>query len=405
MQRRRGGPEATLIESQSQISQFCQRCGDEGRFAFDTEFVMEDRYESEVCLLQAAVADSVVIIDPFSKLDLSPLWGLVANDAIETVVHAGQEDLAIAVQYTEVAPRRVFDVQIAAGLVGFDYPISLQRLIQSMLHIRLHKAKTLTDWRKRPLTQAQIRYAAEDVAYLLTIREDLNKKLESLGRLDWAREEFRCLEELTRYRRAEEDRLLRIKGMGNLKSEKLAVAREIMHWRETLAKRLNRPARVVLKDHLLVEIAKHGLAEVSDIRDLRGMNLNQRNIHSLVEVIRNARKIPSSEWPEQKPRSVDAPRDAALLALVTAVARSYCLEHKLAYGLVATQKSIRELIRHSAFGRPSDGTGVELLAGWRGETVGAMLADVLAGKRTVRVEELDGERTVRVTRRRDKKRT
>ncbi len=403
MQRRRGGPEATLIENQSQISQFCQRCGDEGRFAFDTEFVMEDRYESEVCLLQAAVTDSVVIIDPFSELDLRPLWDLVGDDSIETVVHAGQEDLAIAVQHTERAPRRVFDVQVAAGLVGLDYPISLQRLVQSILHIRLHKTKTLTDWRKRPLTEAQIRYAAEDVAYLLTVRQDLHDRLDRLGRLKWAGEEFQGMEEMTRYQRAEEDRLLRIKGMGNLKAEKLAVAREIMHWRENLAERLNRPARVVLKDHLLVEIAKHSLTEVSDIRDLRGMNVNLRNIHALVEVIRNAREIPSSDWPKPKPRSIDTPRDAALVALVTAVARSYSLEHELAYGLVATQKSIRELIKHSTFGHPSNGTGVELLTGWRGETVGAMLADVLAGRRMVRIEELDGERAVHVTRPMDKR--
>ena len=187
MRRRRNIPESSVLGTQSEIQELCAQCRAEARFAFDTEFVMEDRYEAEVCLLQIAVGDTVAIVDPFKKLDLQPVWNLVGDPEIETIVHAGQEDLALSVQHTGAPPRNIFDVQIAAGFVGYDYPVSLQRLVQSTLHIRLHKSKTLTDWRKRPLSPEQIRYAAEDVSYLLEIRNLLDRRLGRLNRRNWAR--------------------------------------------------------------------------------------------------------------------------------------------------------------------------------------------------------------------------
>ena len=396
MHSRRPKVEVTVIRDQNEVEELCARCRSEGRLAFDTEFVMEDRYESELCLLQIATQGSVVVIDPFLDLDLSQVWALVADEGIETIVHAGQEDLAIASRCAGRVPRRVFDTQIAAGLVGMDYPISLQRLVQAALHIRLHKSKTLTDWRKRPLTDSQIQYAAEDVMCLLEVHSQLLDKLEGLDRIEWAREEFERFEEPTTYRRAEEDKLMRLKGTGTMNGAELVVVRELLAWREEAAKQLNRPARAVLKDHLLVEIARHGLSGPAEISDLRGLNLGNRHVRAVGEVVAKAGEIPSSEWPTPKPRQVESPRDAALTALATAVIRSYCIEYTLAYGLVATQKSIRELIQHCTLKGSGDATGIELLTGWRGRSVGAMLADVLAGRRTVCVEKLNGAPYVHV---------
>jgi len=396
MHRRRPETEVTLVKQQEGIEALCARCRSEGRFAFDTEFVMEDRYESELCLLQIANRDSAYVIDPFLHLDLGPVWDLVADEHIETIVHAGQEDLAIAARCAGRPPRRVFDAQIAAGLVGQDYPISLQKLVQATLHIRLHKSKTLTDWRRRPLGDSQIQYAVEDVMCLLEVHKQLLAKLERYGRIDWAREEFARFERLSTYRRAEEDKLMRLKGTGTLNGSQLAIVRELLAWRENVAKQLNRPARAVLKDHLVVEIARHGLSNPSEIHDLRGLNLSYRHVRALAEVAASACETPSSDWPTPKPRLVESPRDAALAALATAVIRSYCLEHSIAYGIVATQKSIRELIGHCTSSGSDDSSGIELLTGWRGRSVGTMLADVLAGRRTVCVEEVDGIRNVHV---------
>ncbi len=386
-----------LIERQSQIDEFCTQVRGEGRFGFDTEFVMEDRFEPEVCLIQVASHDTVALIDPFLALDLTPIWELVADPQVETVVHAGQEDLALCVQHTGRIPQNIFDVQVAAGFVGLDYPLSLQKLIQSTLHVRLHKAKTLTDWRRRPLSESQLQYGAEDVAHLLEVRGKLMSRLERRGRVDWAMEEMKRFEVESLYSRAGEDKLRRLKGTSSMKGQQLAVVRGLLRWRDELAEQLNRPARVVLKDHLLVEIARLGSTSFSEIRDLRGLNLNDRNVRALGRAVASAMALPPDQWPEPKPREAEPPREEVLIALATAVVRSYCLDYGLAYSLVAKKSSIQDLIRHRSVGRPEGAGPVELLVGWRATTVGALLDDVLAGRRTVRVESVNGDPVVHVT--------
>lgn len=388
--------EPVIIDRQQQLGELCDRCRAEGRFGFDTEFVMEDRYGSEVCLIQVATGTTVAIIDPFLGLKLEELWELVGDDQVETVVHAGQEDLSLSVQHTGRIPRRVFDLQIAAGLVGLDFPISLQRLVQGTLHVRVHKSKTLTNWRRRPLTAAQIRYAAEDVVYLPALHEQLKTRLGQLGRTAWAAEEFAWYENMLLYRPTEEDKLQRLKGMGAFKGRQLAVARELLAWRDEAAKRVNRPPRVLLKDHLVVEIAKHGLTDSAEIRELRGLNLSNQNLRTVCRVVTDALATPSNSWPTPKPRDEETPREATLAALATAVTRSYCFDHQLAYGLVATQRSIRQLVRHCTIHEPADRATVELLNGWRGESIGMMLYEVLSGKRVIRVQPGDPEPTLDV---------
>jgi len=383
--RRKDATEPRLLEQQREVDDLTAQCKAATRFAFDTEFVMEDRYESEVCLIQVAVGDEVSLIDPFLKVDLSGFWALIADDQVEKVVHAGQEDLAISVQHTSLPPRRVFDTQVASGLVGPDYPLSLQRLIQMMLHIRLHKAKTLTDWRKRPLTQEQLVYAAEDVCHLLAVHRRLHDRLAQRQRLEWAREEFAHFEDLTLYRRVEEDRMLRIKGAGSLRGQELVTLQALFRYRDEFARRVNRPARVILKDHLMIEIARQGMTKYADVRDLRGINLSDREVHNVCKVVKDALAVPQGEWPKSKPHEVEAPWEASILALATGVVRAYCLENDLAYSLAATQKSIRDLLRFRTGSSLLRVDELDLLQGWRGQTVGRLVDDVLAGRRAVRV--------------------
>ena len=390
-------PEPLAIEHQSQLDDLCRACREEGRYAFDTEFVMEDRYEAEVCLVQIATADRVAIVDPHLDLDLSEVWELACDPAVETIVHAGQEDLAICARQTNKVPRRIFDVQIAAGFAGYEYPLSLQRLVQSTLHIRLHKAKTLADWRKRPLTSAMVRYGAEDVCYLVAIRDKLHGRLTERNRVAWTDEEFARFEDETLYRRVDEDKLARVKGGGSLRGQNLAVLHEVLMWREALAKRLNRPMRVILKDYLLVEIAKLGLSELREIRELRGINLSDKQIHSLCETVQKGLRTPEAEWPKSTPRDIETAKESALVALITAVIRGFCLNGDLAYGLVASKKSIFDLVRYASGDSKVARNDVDMLRGWRGETIGAMLESLLAGQRSIRVNARSEDRVIEVT--------
>ncbi len=379
-----------LITQQNELNDLVLLIENEGRFGFDTEFVMEDRYESEVCLLQLATSREVYIIDPFLKLDISPIWDLVREKSIETIVHAGMEDLALCYQHTEDMPKNVFDVQIAAGLISHDYPLSLQKLVKNKLHIQLHKSKTLTDWRKRPLTDSQIRYAAEDVAHLLPIRRKLYGELKKRRRLSWAREEFAIFELESTYRRAEEETIKRVKGTGSLDGMHLAIAQELIHWREHTARKMNRPARTILKDHLLVEIARHGFTSLSEVRDLRGINLSTKNLQSLCNAVKQALALPSEQWPKRnRSHYSEKPEEASLVALVTAVIRSYCMDEHIAYSLAATKRDIQEMIRRHTDKRRSNSEMLVLLSGWRGDTVGRLVHDVLLGAKSIRIKSHD----------------
>ncbi len=383
-----------MVERQEQIDQVCADARTQGRFAFDTEFVMEDVAKAEVCLIQLALEDGVFLVDQYKGLDMTPIWALVADPEVETVAHAGQEDLNLCVHAFGKAPRNVFDVQIAAGLVGPDYPLSLTRLAQTILHIRLHKSQTLTDWRKRPLSAEQKRYAVEDVAYLLRIRRKLGEQLDRAGRESWAREEFSRLEDIRLYRRTESDRLRRVKGVGHLTPQQLAVATELMLWREQMAEKLNRPARAVLKDHLLSEIARTGLSQPKQIRSLRGINLSNRHVEDLCSVLQRALELPPQRWPEVKSGRPETARETVLTVLMTAVIRSECLRLNLAYALTAAKRDIQELVRSRLeHGRHPHGTGKgkgkrtpRLLRGWRGEAIGTSIEAVLARKASVQID-------------------
>jgi ribonuclease D len=381
------------VNNQERLDQVCAQCRRDGQFAFDTEFVMEDRFEPEVCLIQIAVGDTSYIIDPFLELEIACVWELVCDAEVETVVHAGQEDLAFCMQHLGRTPRRICDVQIAAGFVGYDYPLSLQKLVRQCVGARLHKSKTLTDWRRRPLTEAQIQYGAEDVCYLLAVWRQVQERLKRSKRLEWVREEFAKFEDANLYERPEEEKLARLKGAGGLKGQALAVVRSLLSWRQVLAERRNRPARVALKDHLLVEIARHGLSTFEEARDLRGLNLADRDIHDLCRVVREALDSPKEKWPVPRRQDTETPHESVLIALSTAVVRAYCLEEDIAYGLAASKKSIMEMVRYCVNGS-STRENVELLRGWRRQTVGAILEGVLRGQRVIQVDGKSGHNLI-----------
>jgi len=351
----------------------------------------------EVCLIQLAIADAVFIVDPLADLDITEVWELVADKDITTIVHAGYEDMALCAQHLSKPPAAVFDTQIAAGLCHLDYPLSLLRLVHTVLGVRLNKSKTLTDWRRRPLAEAQIHYGAEDVNYLLDVHAKLQAILKKNNRLLWAEEEFAKFSDMRTYHKDDEKKFSKIKGGGSLRGHALVVLQDLSVWRDNFAQRVNRPARTVLRDHLLVEIAKHQLSNPTEISDLRGNNLSRRDIKDVAEIVAAAMiKVPPKQQ-DRPHREIETPHETAIVALTQAAIRSYCLDHGLAYGLVATQKSIRQMV-HLQNGQTSHATEKpELLAGWRGQTVGKMVDNLLSGRGHLCVESSSDELTVRIT--------
>jgi len=374
-----------IVTEQSAIDRLCRELTESRRFAFDAEFIGEDAYHSQVCLIQVATASHVWLIDPLADVDVTPFWRLVSDPAIEIVVHAGLEDLAISYQHTGQVPRNVFDVQIAAGLVTSDYPISLQRLARSLLGVRLRKSQTLTDWRKRPLTDRQIQYAIEDVGYMLPIHDALRRRLQATGRIAWAKEEFARFGQEETYRQDEQTALSKVRGTGTLDARGLAIARELVGAREGLAKRYNRPPRIMLKDHLLVEIAKHGWTRSQDLAALRGFTLKGSAQRDIADAVARGLNLPLDQCPKPAEPDHDNPDEVALCKFVDAVLFDYCRINQIAYKLVATNRDVRAVVLAHTRGAGAVPPRA-LQRGWRKEAVGHVVELILEGTRSVSVK-------------------
>jgi ribonuclease D len=285
-------------------------------------------------------------------------------------------------------PGNLFDVQIAAGLLGLGYPLGYGPLIQNVLRKRLAKGATLTDWRKRPLSQDQIRYAFDDVRDLLAVWKRLQAKLEKLGREEWAKEEFASFIRRALMDGGEVERWRKLKGVSNLDARRLAVVREVYLWRESVALRRDRPARTVLRDDLVVEIAKRLPETTDDISTLRG--LGRADVGGILEAVERAAQQPRDQWPEEAERDSDSPAIALVASLLNVVLADWCGRHELTTPLVATSGDVRKLVRAAA-NRETPPADCGLTIGWRNEHVLPVLSEVLEGRRALRVRSLEGE--------------
>lgn len=380
-----------LIVTEDGLAELVAHIRAEGRFAFDTEFVSEDTFEPVLCLVQVATRDRLAVVDPLAFRDLDAFWEVVVDPEIEVVMHAAGEDLRICRFQAGRVPDRVYDVQIAAGLAGFGYPLSLGNLVHQALRIGLAGGETRTDWRRRPLSPGQLRYALDDVRHLLELADRLGHQLERLGRADWAEDEFRdFLAEIGR--RSDEDRWRRLSGLHQLNRRGLEVARRLAEWRQEDARRANRPLRQVLRDDLLVAIAKRQPASRKDLEALRDFNrphlLAKGN--EILAIIAAAQSVPAELLPEHSERHEEGPGLAMVISLLTATLSRCCAEARVATGLVGTSSDLKELVRWHVDGRP-EGRIPELLKGWRAEVCGRTLLDVLAGRRSLRVVDPEAE--------------
>ena len=288
---------------------------------FDTEFVGEDAYRPELCLVQVATAEELFVIDPFECGPLDEFWRLLLDPNRTTIVHAEREDIRMCYFQAGKPPAHVFDVQIAAGLVGMTDPIGYAGLVHDLLHQRMQKGETLTDWRKRPLTPAQVRYAYDDVRFLLPAHRKLTERLKRHHRLDWAREEFSSAVRKAVADDATVERWRKIKGLGALDRRALAVAREVYGWRDKFAERLNRPPRFLMRDDLLIEVAKRAPTRAEDLHAVRGLPRGQEE--AILEAVKRAKALPGDQCPEPETRDSDPPNVVLLGNLLNVVLNDF----------------------------------------------------------------------------------
>jgi ribonuclease D len=379
------GPPEQLVTRPEELPACCEYLASCRRFGLDTEFVGEDTYHPHLCLVQVATVDRLILIDPLSVGPLDAFWSLVTDPANQVVVHAGREEVRLCRLWTGRVPGNLFDLQIAAGLVGLAYPLGHAALVSQLLGVQLAKAETLTEWRDRPLTRAQVRYAFDDVRYLLPLWQQVSQRLEALGRSEWAREEFARMVGSADPEEVAVERWRKLRGLGSLDRRRLAVVQALYQWREETAARTNRPARAICRDDLLIEIARRSPSRERDLQVIRG--LPRRDLSAIVRVVEQARALPLEECPALADREQDPPQVQWVASVLTAVLGDLCARRRLATNLVATTSDIKLLVRARQQGGPPLGESL-LTHGWRAAHVLPELLAVLEGRRSLRVADL-----------------
>jgi len=377
----------TITDSQ-QLDAFCDRLASASVIGFDTEFVSEDTYRPQLCLIQVATESEQAVIDPIALPEVDRFWQQLADGDHETVVHAGREELNFALTATDRRPARLFDTQIAAALVSTEYPAGYGSLISKFLGQKPSKGETRTDWRRRPLSPAQIHYALEDVRHLLPLRNEIKTRLEKRNRLGWLADEMASWQDEVEAARLRQ-RWRRVSGIAGLSARSLAIVRELWQWREQQAENRNSPPRRVLRDDLIVEIGKRKTADESRILAVRGMERAalRKAAPELAASVQRALDLPNDQCPHKIHR--DLPSQLNVLGqFLSPALNSICRSAQVATSLVGTATDVRELI---AFRLGFDGAETEsrpaLAVGWRAELVGNLIDDLLTGKKSIRIDD------------------
>jgi ribonuclease D len=377
-----------MVTTAHQLSLCCAELEASPFIGFDTEFVGEQTYHPTLCLIQVATAKCLYLIDPLSVGDLQDFWKILIDPRHEIVVHAGRQDVHLCRIAAGAPPGKLFDLQIAAGLVGVVYPIGHATLVGRELGIQIAKGETLTEWGVRPLTPRQIRYAYEDVKYLLPLREILARRLEERGRTSWAGEEFDLLRQDVRAEEIAREKWNKLRGLGGLDRRTLAAVRSIFNWREDVAATHNRPPRTFLRDDLILEIARRMPSWDRDIGSVRGVG--KKFIPAILRAVEAARQLPIEQCPPYVEREQDLPQVPLIGNILVAVLGNFCHNAQLAVGLVANQEDLRSLVRSRLSGKPLPERS-PLSRGWRRANILPELEAVLEGRRSLRITDIQSE--------------
>ncbi len=261
-----------LIQSEADLSRACARWMKADAIGIDTEFVRERTFFPLPALIQVADPEGVILIDILALEDLIPLAEILAAPAPLKVMHAFSEDLEVLAIAAGCEPDAVFDTQLAGAFTGYGFSLGYRGLVEAMLDIHVDKGETRSDWLRRPLSEAQLRYAALDAEYLLPMYKKLDANLSTLGRRPWLEEEEKHVRRARERDKQPELAYLKVKDRLRLSPQDHALLRELAEWREREAMTRDRPRRHVLADNVLVAIAQSRPRSVDALRALDGLS-------------------------------------------------------------------------------------------------------------------------------------
>ena len=366
-----------LITRPDELSELVGRLSKQPFIAVDTEFMRENTYWPELCLLQVASTEEAAAIDPLVGLDLAPILDLmVENRNVLKVFHAGGQDLEIVHNLTGKVPYPLFDTQIAAMALGHGEQIGYSNLIESLLGHALDKGARFTDWSRRPLDKRQIDYAIADVTHLATIFPRMVEKLRKNGRGAWLDEEMERLADPSSFAFDPQDAWKRLK-LPSRNPAVLGRLKALAAWRETEARSKNLPRGRIVKDDTMGEIAIHPPKSQEELGQVRGLSSGWRSndIGSrLMSALASAKPLDPSELPDREPRRPGLTKEGALVSdLLKLLLKIRSKEAGVAAKLIARTDELEAL----AAGVRKD---LKILSGWRFDEFGRDAVDLVEGR-------------------------
>lgn len=375
------------ITSTSDLVAFCARAAHEPFIAMDTEFVRERTYYPELSLIQIASSNEVVLIDPLAEgIDLQPLWQLMQHESLIKVFHAARQDMEIFLHHAKALPTHLFDTQTAAMFLGMGESISYRQLVQDFLDKDLDKSCQYTNWKKRPLSDKQLTYAAADVTYLRSIYQQLRDRLEQEQRLAWFLEEQQRIMQPNHYILPKEQAWQRLR-IGHLKAQDYPYLYHLAAFRENWCQEQDVPRGRACKDHNLIDIVKRKPRTVKALQAMRmpGQFFTDKILGEQIvalctkthEPLDTALQLQMAQAAEKESLVETMPLiyDAIKLFLKT-IATQYRISEQLLY----SASDILWMLHHPEL-RDS------LYVGWREAFMGDLLNDFLAGKRTLQIQD------------------
>jgi ribonuclease D len=370
------------ITATSELADACRRMAKHPFVTIDTEFLRETTYYPLLCVAQMASADEEVVIDALAPgIDLSAFYALMANDKVVKVFHAARQDIEIVWHAAKLIPHPIFDTQVAAMVLGYGDSISYDQLVQRITGDTLDKSHRFTDWTRRPLSDAQLRYAISDVTHLRQVYEKLVEDLRQRGRAAWVEDEMRILTSPETYRLEPENAWQRLKTRVR-KPKELAVLIEVAAWREREAQARDVPRSRVLKDEVIADLAVQAPTSAEKLTHLRslpkGFERSRWGEAILAAVARGLQRDPKTlPRPVRGQSAVNGA--AAVVELLKVLLRMVSERHHVAAKVIAT---VDDLERIAA----DDDADVPALTGWRRELFGEKALALKHGKLALAIE-------------------
>lgn len=363
------------IDNFEALTELCEHTRGTRWLGLDTEFVREKTYFPQLCLIQIASEAHLACIDPLAIKDLTPLLALIYDTTISKVVHAGHQDLEIFFYLHGSVPNPIFDTQIAAAMLGHGEQISYAKLVHAVLGVKIDKSETRTDWSQRPLRPAQLDYAANDVRYLGALYKHQEAELARLNRSHWLYEDFAALGKADTYANAAHLVWQRIHGHHRLRGVQLAVLRDLAGWREEQARVSNLPRKWIMRDDILLELARRMPKNTVALKQVRGLDDNAQTRYGkiLVNIIAKAATTSQQDWPSAHSHPRLSPAQEALVDAMMALVRLRGAQQNISPQCLANRKDLQDLLTDKNVRSP-------LLHGWRGALVGHEVQALMDGK-------------------------